>query len=83
MEERARLVPSNTDFPNPIKNLAKSFVDLKNKREEADYNPLSVHDVSIIRNDLQKIETVLDQFWALSEEVRIGFALYLTKLEKR
>ncbi|MEM9476743.1 MAG: hypothetical protein AAGA71_15720 [Pseudomonadota bacterium] len=82
MEQHARKLGSNADLPREVRRTAQAFVDLKNKRQEADYNPLSTHENSIIRNDIQKVETLLRDFWSLSDEVRIDFALQVTRLER-
>lgn len=80
MEQRARQLGSTSQYAKEVTRIARAFVDLKNKREEADYNPLSTHENSVIRNDVQKIETLRRDFWSLPEEIRIGFALHVTKL---
>jgi uncharacterized protein (UPF0332 family) len=64
-------------FADPLKQFATQLSALKNKREQADYNPLSRFKFSTVNNDLQTVESVLDRFWRTDAKQRARFAVFL------
>ncbi|MEM1272306.1 MAG: hypothetical protein AAGF88_00740 [Pseudomonadota bacterium] len=56
---------------------------MKNKREDADYNPLAKMVLSTIASDLETVETVLEDYWNADAAARIGFAIMLSDRELR
>jgi hypothetical protein len=65
-------------FSSPLKQFATQLSSLKNKREQADYCPLSVFKFSTVNNDLQTVESLLDRFWKTDAQERARFAVFLT-----
>lgn len=78
VEKRCRDAQAETSgFSDPEKRFAKAFVSLKNKRTQADYDPLARLAISTVRNDIQLVESVLAEFWAIPSVDRVAFAYYL------
>lgn len=73
-ESRCKSVARGDDFSTEIAQFAKLFISLKNKREDADYHPLQKFAVSIVRNDLETVETRLRAFWSANASDRAAFA---------
>jgi len=61
-ETRCRQVSTDEQFPLEIRQFAKQFITLKNKREKADYHPLEQFVITSVKNDLQTTETRLNAF---------------------
>ena len=76
-EKRCRTVAQGNTFPANIAQFAKLFITLKNKREDADYHPLQTFAVSIVRNDLETVETRLAAFWNADPAERAAFACFV------
>ncbi|MBF9042528.1 hypothetical protein HKCCE4037_04280 [Rhodobacterales bacterium HKCCE4037] len=78
MEKNSRdAAHRSSAFSDPLKSFAKQISGHKNKREQADYDPLAKINVSTISSDLQTVETILDQFWQADARERARFAVFL------
>jgi hypothetical protein len=76
-EKRCKSVAQSGDFASGISRFAKLFIELKNKRESADYDPLDKLSISIVRNDLEKVESRLQDFWKADPAERAAFACHV------
>ncbi|WP_284165243.1 hypothetical protein [Frigidibacter sp. SD6-1] len=76
-ERRCKAVAQGGEFSAEIARFAKLFIELKNKRESADYDPLDKFAVSIVRNDLEKVESRLQAFWKADSAERAAFACFV------
>ena len=76
-EQKCRSVARSGDFPQPIAAFAKLFVTLKNRREQADYDPLATFPVSEVMNHLQNAETRIEGFWQADQGQRTTFACFV------
>lgn len=74
VERQCRKIIEERKLSQPFLAFATHFVSLKNKREEADYDPLQTFDVEKVRNDLEVIETRLAGFWSAPKAERAAFA---------
>ena len=74
LEKRCKSIAEGSDFSVDLRRFAKLVVTLKNKREAADYHPLEVFSVSIVKNDLATTETRLRDFWNAASGDRATFA---------
>lgn len=83
IEKQSKNVLKNTSIDPRFKRFAQQFSGLKNKREDADYNPLAQMKLSTISRDFETVETVLKEFWEADASARIGFAILLTDRDMR
>lgn len=77
VERRCRKIIEEGKFSSPLLDFAKQLVSLKNKREEADYDPLETFAIREVKKDLQITETRLAAFWAADPAERAAFAFIL------
>ncbi len=64
-------------FEQPMQLFSQQFVSFKDKRERADYDPVSKMVMSEVRNDIEIVETVLARFDSCPEEHRFCFAVFV------
>lgn len=78
LEKNARRVAQKKpSFSEPLTAFAKQISAMKNKREQADYDPLAQIKLSTVTSDLQTVETTLQRFWEASLEQRAKFSVFL------
>lgn len=76
-EKRCRSVAQGDTYSIDFARFAKLFITLKNKREDADYHPLQKFAVSIVKNDLETVETRLAAFRNTDPAERAAFACHV------
>jgi hypothetical protein len=64
-------------MPPAVRSFANQFVSMKNKREEADYEPLAKFKISDVRNNINAVETALQQFDECDLSTRQAFATFV------
>lgn len=83
LERKSRQALGATSLDPRFKRVAQQICGMKNKREDADYNPLAKMVLSTIASDLETVETVLEDYWNADAAARIGFAIMLSDRELR
>lgn len=76
-ERQCRKIIEEGKLSPEMLNFAQYYVSMKNKREEADYDPLSTFSIQKVRKDLQITETRLNAFWAADPAERAAFAFMI------
>ena len=64
-------------FPEPIQEFARKFVEMQIKRENADYGPEGIYRKSDILEDIGMAENLIIQFQQADPKDRRAFAVYL------
>jgi hypothetical protein len=64
-------------FSETLKQFSRQLSSPKNKREQADYNPLAVLKFSTVSRDFETVESILSRFWETEHKERARFAVYL------
>lgn len=66
-------------FSGEVKTFARTLMAMKNKRADADYDPLKIFEISAVRNDVILVEKVLEGFNAadLVEQTRFAYFVAL------
>ncbi len=82
-ERVCREIIKERGLSQAITSFAKQFVSLKNKREDADYDPLQRFAVSTVKTDLATTETRLREFWAAPMTERSAFACMVALRRRR
>lgn len=78
IERHAREVAAPASgFSDPLRQFARQLSAMKNKREQADYDPLAKINLSTVRNDLQSIESLVKAYWDEDPTKRAQFAMFL------
>ena len=67
-------------FPEPIQEFARKFVEMQIKRENADYGPEGIYRKSDILEDIGIAENLIIQFQQADPKDRRAFAVYLLLL---
>jgi len=79
LEKHARdAAAKESGFSDVFKQFSRQISAMKNKREQADYDPLAQLNLSTVGSDLQSIETIMDRFWAEEPSTRARFAMFLS-----
>lgn len=76
--KRFNAVQSKDDFSDPVKSFGRHFVQMREKRELADYHPLWRHKISTVRNNAQQTEQALSQLQSVDQVERCRFAMHLS-----
>lgn len=71
------------NFSEPVNRFAEQFVALKNKRENADYDPLAKFAISSVRMDIQSIESVISDFDNAEPSEQTHFAYFVSLKQTR
>ena len=64
-------------FSPAIKRFANTLVDLKAKRESADYNPAQTFTYADVTADIDKASAAIDEFEKIPETERRSFAIFI------
>ncbi|MBC7141823.1 MAG: hypothetical protein H5U18_06650 [Rhodobacteraceae bacterium] len=78
LEKRCREIKDHS-FAAPVGAFANQLVVLKNKRQDADYDPLARFKISAVANDVTLVRKLLDDFNRVSsaEQSRFGYFVSL------
>jgi len=71
------------EFDLAIKRFAQLLITLKNKRHDADYDPLKKFALSEVRNDIAQTRTVLEAFSRVEGLQKARFAYFIVLDGKR
>lgn len=77
VENKCKIVARGDKFSVGICRFAKQFVNLKYKRQLADYHPLEKFMISAVRNDCDTTEARLEAFWSVDATERATFACFV------
>ena len=66
-----------TEFPQDIQDFAKVFVEIRDKRNSADYDPAEPFSKSDAQNAIGDAEDAINNFMSIDSGERRNFALYL------
>lgn len=64
-------------FSSDIKDFAATFVELQDKRNDADYNPFATFSGADVEVDIDGAETAINRFERISDRERRNFAIYI------
>lgn len=76
-DKRCREI-SKHDFCEEVQNFSKHFSAMRNKRRQADYEPLSRFSRSNVLNDIERTQAVVSAFRAADQQQRIRFAFFVS-----
>ena len=69
-------------FPKSIQDFASKFVDLQEKRHEADYDPLCTLDRSDVLIDIANAEVAIGKLQESDLRDRTAFAVWVTMINR-
>lgn len=75
LEKRCREV-SKHRFSQEVKSFANRLVVMKNKRERADYDPITKFPISDVQTDIQTVQSVLKGFDRADSAEQLRFAYF-------
>lgn len=64
-------------FSPDIRDFASIFVELQDKRNNADYNPFATFSEADVEGDIDDAETAINNFERISDRERRNFAIYI------
>ncbi len=82
VEKRCKEI-GEQDFSEAVQDFARQIISLKNKRQKADYDPLSTFKRSSVESDIRLVQSVLSAFQAADPLERVRFAYYASLRNKR
>lgn len=77
-ERQCKDISQDQSYSEQVRNFARNFASLKNKRVLADYDPLERFSISATRNDYAKTKRVLQEFKTATLDQRARFARRVT-----
>ena len=70
-------------FSSAIKSFADTLVEMKGKRESADYNPTQTFTYADVITDIDKASAAIDEFEKIPETERRSFAIFILLIIRR